>query len=357
MSTASVYVAVPPPGHTRHAVNPPNLHKELAAVGISTTALALVAAVLQLFTRAHVTKMGIHLNDYMKSGLGYHMWEVKTEDYELPFQKWTLVGIILYATSLAFSKLSILLFYLRLSPQKGFRTLVHMLIACVIVYATVYDLVSTFGCRPIAATWDLTRLPGAVCMNQLTKYMALSVLNIVIDVITLVLPIPVVARLQMSRRRKITVCGIFATGGFVCLVAIRRTTLLKPLMISPDYTWDAVEQFQWCFAEVNAGIVCACAPALNPFFVRYVPGLLSSHFGNSKRDRDGLTSDKPTLPASNDREQADEAYGLQLRDDVSEKTATTKHSEVGDESTLWQNPANKGTEKELITTYFVKHAC
>jgi hypothetical protein len=50
-------------------------------------------------------------------------------------------------------------------------------------------------------------------MNQLTKYMALSVLNIVIDVITLVLPIPVVARLQMSRRRKITVCGIFATGG------------------------------------------------------------------------------------------------------------------------------------------------
>ena len=91
--------------------------------------------------------------------------------------------------------------------------MVHILIACVIVYATVYDLVSTFGCRPIVATWDLTRLPGAVCMNQLTKYMALSVLNIVIDVITLVLPIPVVARLQMSRRRKITVCGIFATGG------------------------------------------------------------------------------------------------------------------------------------------------
>lgn len=28
----------------------------------------------------------------MKSGLGYHMWEVKTEDYELPFQK---VGIAL----------------------------------------------------------------------------------------------------------------------------------------------------------------------------------------------------------------------------------------------------------------------
>jgi hypothetical protein len=161
----------------------------------------------------------------------------------------------------------------------------------------------------------------------------------------------IVSHRDCHRKNLLTICTS------VCLVAIRRTTLLKPLMISPDYTWDAVEQFQWCFAEVNAGIVCACAPALNPFFVRYVPGLLSSHFGNSRRDRDGFKSDKPTLPASNDREQANEAYGLQLRDDVSEKTATTKHSEVGDESTLWQNPANKGTEKELITTYFVKHAC
>jgi len=59
----SVYVAVPPPGQIRHTVNPPNIHKELAAVGVSTTILALVAVVLQLFTRAYVTKLGIHLND------------------------------------------------------------------------------------------------------------------------------------------------------------------------------------------------------------------------------------------------------------------------------------------------------
>jgi hypothetical protein len=91
--------------------------------------------------------------------------------------------------------------------------LVWILIACVVTYATVYDLVSIFGCRPIAATWDLTLLPGATCMDPSTKYMALSVLNIIIDVFTLVLPIPIIARLRMPRRQKITVCGIFATGG------------------------------------------------------------------------------------------------------------------------------------------------
>lgn len=59
----SVYIAVPPPGQIRHTVNPPNIHKELAVVGVSTTILALVAVILQLFTRAYVTNLGIHLND------------------------------------------------------------------------------------------------------------------------------------------------------------------------------------------------------------------------------------------------------------------------------------------------------
>lgn len=44
--------------------------------------------------------------------------------------------------------------------------------------------------------------------------------------------------------------------------------MLAPLMASTDYTWDAVEQFKWCFTEVNLAIVCACAPALKPLFAR-----------------------------------------------------------------------------------------
>lgn len=63
MSATSVYMAVPPPGQIRHTVNPPSLHRELAAVGVSTTMIALVAVILQLFTRAYVTKLGVRLND------------------------------------------------------------------------------------------------------------------------------------------------------------------------------------------------------------------------------------------------------------------------------------------------------
>jgi hypothetical protein len=63
MSASSGDMAEPPYGHIRHTTNPPDIHKGLAAVGVSTTILALVAVVLRIFTRSHVTKNGIHLDD------------------------------------------------------------------------------------------------------------------------------------------------------------------------------------------------------------------------------------------------------------------------------------------------------
>ncbi|KAF3034106.1 hypothetical protein E8E11_004335 [Didymella keratinophila] len=145
----------------------------------------------------------------------------------------------------------------------------------------------------------------------------------------------------MPLRQKISVCAIFATGSFVCAVAIRRTTLLQPLMTSKDYTWAAVEQFQWCFAEVNAAIVCACAPAFKPFFARYLPGLLSSHFRSDNRDYGPSRNTDPKAPPTigshtYDRSGSDkDAYELQWRDDVSEDT-TTKRSGNDDEARLWK---------------------
>ncbi|KAK7178945.1 hypothetical protein DPSP01_010355 [Paraphaeosphaeria sporulosa] len=79
-----------------------------------------------------------------------------------------------------------------------FRDLVWILLGIVIPDAVIYNLISLFGCRPIAASWDLSLATTAKCLDQLTKYMALSVLTIIIDVFELVL-IPIVIPLQMSK--------------------------------------------------------------------------------------------------------------------------------------------------------------
>ena len=116
-------------------------------------------------------------------------------------------------------------------------------------------------------------------------------------------------------------------------------------MVSTDYTWDAVEQFQWCFAEVNAAILCACAPALEPFFVRYLPGLLSSRFRGYDHDEELSKHTGPSTPAtpapqsnSQDRS-AKDTHELQWRDDLSQGTSMTKCSANDDETQLWKGNA------------------
>jgi hypothetical protein len=220
---------------------------------------------------------------------------------------------------------------------------------------------SIFGCKPIAASWDLRLIPTAKCVDTFTKYMALSVLNIIIDVFTLILPIPVVIPLQMSVRQKISICAVFATGGLyvpppvalsvvlmckqrsVCAIAVRRTTLLSPLMTSSDYTWALVEQYHWCYAEVNAAIVCASAPAMKPFFARYIPGLLSSKFGSDECSNNNKKQ-MPTLETISQKKSrklvVKDAYELHSRDDVSEEMKAGK--EMDDETRLW-----RGSRKDL----------
>ncbi|CAI6287712.1 unnamed protein product [Periconia digitata] len=354
----SMYMAEPPNEAPRQP-NPPTLHGELTASAVTLTVIATISVAMRIFTRASVTQAGISMDDYMviialvlaitllglnfehmKVGLGYHFWDVKTVDFVLPFQVYTLCSTIVYATSLIFTKISILLFYLRLSPQLWFRVAVWILIGITSCYGLMYNLLSIFACKPIAATWNLALMPQAECVGVLPKYMALSILNIVIDVLTLILPIPVVWKLQMSLRQKLSIILVFMTGGLVCIIAIRRTILLKPLMASADYTWDAVEQFHWCFAEVDVAIVCASAPALKPFFVKYVPGLLSSRWGSSHDPKSYGGKSNPsgihvlqTISQQRTRKSNKNAYELHSRDDLSEEEI--KHGHVDDEARLW----------------------
>lgn len=68
MITSGGYMAEPANGQVRATINPPDIYRKLTAIGVSTTILVFVAVVLGFFTRLHVTKNGIHLEN---CGLAY----------------------------------------------------------------------------------------------------------------------------------------------------------------------------------------------------------------------------------------------------------------------------------------------
>jgi hypothetical protein len=109
-------------------------------------------------------------------------------------------------------KLSILVLYLRLSPEKRFRTMVHAVSVCVVMYSLVASFGFLFACKPIAKTWDLTITYGS-CIDVSRIWTFSAVMNSATDIFILSLPIIMMWHVKIQRRRKIGVIAILMVGG------------------------------------------------------------------------------------------------------------------------------------------------
>nr|XP_036578664.1 uncharacterized protein CTRU02_11254 [Colletotrichum truncatum]KAF6785996.1 integral membrane protein [Colletotrichum truncatum] len=267
------------------------------------------------------------------------MWDILVADFSPPFLLTTLGVTITYSTSVSFSKLSILTFYLRLSPERTFRIIVYILLGIVAAYTVAYQLLIIFQCQPVSMSWDINA--KGTCIGKLIPMMTLSVANIFIDIVILLIPIKVVWSLQMARRQKMSLVLLFATGGFVCTAAIQRTIILPPLLESSDYTWEVPPQIIWGFVEINAGLVCAAVPALKPFFMRYLPFILSSKL-RSSQERSGYGPYSNPIEKSNKKMGGAQTYELSSRDDMPEGSSGSRRDPNDDEAKLWLSHGTHG---------------
>lgn len=132
-------------------------------------------------------------------------------EYSPRFWQVSIGGSLIYAVCLAFAKLSVLAFYLRISPDRLIRRTVHLLLGLVCLYTLTYILLIVFRCRPVSAGWDLS-IEGE-CVDHTIPMLVLAVANIIIDVFIFILPIRIVLPLQIPVLQKISLAVLFATGG------------------------------------------------------------------------------------------------------------------------------------------------
>ncbi|KAI0145068.1 hypothetical protein GGR57DRAFT_481286 [Xylariaceae sp. FL1272] len=213
-------------------------------------------------------------------GCARNFWQVTMAEYET-LLKWTIPVNIFYMLSSDFAKLSLLFSYLQLSPDRGFRLVVKGLITCFLLYAIIYSFVSIFSCQPVHASWDLVAMTTAKCINKPMFYLAASIANVLMDIIILLVPLRIVIPLQIPRWQKIPLLFLFATGGFVIMAAIRNCLLTVALFASDNYTWGLAYELCWMYGELACCVICSSASSLKPFFVRYLPALVSSRFNTS----------------------------------------------------------------------------
>ena len=123
----------------------------------------------------------------------------------------SIFGALTYNTTLMSIKFSILYFYARLFPQRWFkRALIGtgIFTSGIAISQAPVDVVQ---CVPIRSQWD-PNVKGK-CIDFGTCILAIGIANIVTDIMILILPMPILRKLQVSASKKRMLMMVFLLGG------------------------------------------------------------------------------------------------------------------------------------------------
>ena len=110
-----------------------------------------------------------------------------------------------------FAKIALCLFYRRLSDARWFQTSIWTTIAVTVSYSIAFIFAIIFACNPLKKNWDITITEGE-CINKGALYLGHTSVNAATDLVTLILPIPVILRLKLPSLQKIGVVLMFVVG-------------------------------------------------------------------------------------------------------------------------------------------------
>ncbi|KAI0125525.1 hypothetical protein BJ170DRAFT_684791 [Xylariales sp. AK1849] len=182
---------------------------------------------------------------------------------------------LFYTISIALSKASILFFYLRIFPQRRFRIATYTLLGLNVGFAISYCFSVAFQCSPISGAWlGWDGEFQTECLNVPVLGWTGAGIGIALDLAEIILPLPILAHLNMSVRKKLQVSSMFTVGLFVTIFSIIRLKYLVQFGNTRNFTQNYVEVGFWSIIETSAGVLCACMPAIGHLFGKILPNFL-----------------------------------------------------------------------------------
>ncbi|KAF4996192.1 hypothetical protein FGRMN_4640 [Fusarium graminum] len=219
-------------------------------------------------------------------GLGKDIWNVEP-DAITDFLYLFYWDSLLYLGVLPITKISILLFYLKVFPGQKIRMTCWIFIGLNVAYFIAFELVSIFQCSPIEGAWRAwdKEFPAKCNDINMQGWMA-AIINIFLDVGTLVIPLKELYRLSLSTKKKIQLMMMFSIGIFVTAVSAVRLQSLASYATTDNVTQDYVEIGYWSTIEVPVGIICACMPSIRSLFGTLFPRV----FGTTNKSKDAYAN-------------------------------------------------------------------
>ena len=128
--------------------------------------------------------------------------------------------VLWYMLSLLFTKISILLLYLRILRYQHARYAVYAILIIVVATNGAWTLATVVtACTPLKAFWhpEMLLTSGSKASCRPTGYwLANTALHIATDVLLYLLPLPVSLKLKMKARQKLGLYAVLVLGfGYV----------------------------------------------------------------------------------------------------------------------------------------------
>lgn len=125
-------------------------------------------------------------------------------------QMQTIITLI-WLVNLFAIKASILDLYIKIFRNRSFVRVCYAYLALQVLWVIGAILNTVLMCRPLAFWWDKT-IPGGKCGSLLKSYYAAHIIIFILDFGLAMLPVPILIRLQMDTKRKISVIFMFSIG-------------------------------------------------------------------------------------------------------------------------------------------------
>lgn len=165
------------------------------------------------------------------NGLGKHIWDISITKIPKilllcmsppPYKKIHILTSVslrdivyvdesLYLAVILLTKVSLLSFYLRIFPRRGFQNVTKVVLVFVICSGVIILFLQIFQCLPVAYNWDKS-IPNGSCLSVNTLTYTHAAMSILQDVIILVLPVSELASLKLERKQKLGVFFVFQVG-------------------------------------------------------------------------------------------------------------------------------------------------
>ncbi|MCJ1470457.1 hypothetical protein MMC07_009102 [Pseudocyphellaria aurata] len=208
------------------------------------------------------------------AGAGRHIafW-AQTEPSKIVLWAKTITIVeFFYTAAFTFPRLSILAMYMRIFTAKVYRITVYILALIMIALYITTIFLSFLKCRPFTYSWDKT-IRGGHCIDINRAYQWITFPNILIDAVILILPLPVIWRLHVSKNQKFGLTLTFLTGSIGLIASIVRFAIYSHSNSLTDGTWASADLMILTSLEPGVYLMAACFPtyrALVPRVVQFV---------------------------------------------------------------------------------------